>query len=89
MSRENYQGGIQDLFTVKERDISTHSVGGSILPTGHAAVTVSSPATRLKRADVWTNVTVSVTQAMRELATAFRSPLPSAVLHNAILTIRG
>jgi len=54
MSRENYQGDIKDLFAVKERDISTHSVGGSILPTGHAAVTVSSPATRLKRADLWT-----------------------------------
>jgi len=34
-------------------------------------------------------VIVSVAQAMQELATAFRSPLPSAVLPNAILTIRG
>lgn len=33
-------------------------------------------------------VIVSVTQAMQELATTFRSPLPSAVLPNAILTIR-
>jgi hypothetical protein len=32
-------------------------------------------------------VTVSITQAMQELATAFRSPLPSAVLPNAILII--
>jgi len=40
LSREYYQGGVKDLCTVKERDISALSVGGNALPVGHAAVTV-------------------------------------------------
>jgi hypothetical protein len=87
--REYYQGGIKDLCTVKERDISTHSVGGNILPTGHAAVTVSSPYTRLKRAHVLTRWLLASHRLCRNWQQRSESPLRSAVLSNAILTIRG